>query len=204
MAWCASPANIFQVPRPLTRLLQCDPRFPWWGSDLLQTCSTHPCTAAIVVRRRAVTVWQGQQPSEVTGTSMQQHEKIRCTFLTLNWDYFCMLLSHRCDRIRLSLFYNPNSWWHSHPGIRRASWIMKQSQCCSTGCHPNHANGTGTSQRWRICNRHKYLTLIADTADCDFSEIDVDDENIGNINRESRRRLWKKREQGYLAKIVTP
>ena len=113
-----------------------------------------------------------------------QHEttrKIRYNILTLHCENFCMLLS------QLGLACSePQIGWNSHPGIRRASWIVKQSQWRSTNCYPYHANATGTSQRCQRRHRHKYIPPITHMADCQFSVKLMLMTKIFGISTESR------------------
>ena len=122
----------------------------------------YPCNAAIVVCNSTVTMWQQQQLVPAWNNS-----EIRYTDFTLNYEYPFMLLSHRCNRIRLSVFHNPNRFTtkYSHTSRRPTSSIVKRSPWGRTGRHPYHANGAGTSLRRERCNRHKYPTPITDTAD---------------------------------------
>ena len=60
------------------------------------------------------------------------------------------------------------SLFHSTTYKRHDRWIGTQSQWVLTGTTINHSIYTDTRIRQYIYNLQKYLTQIADSADCDF------------------------------------
>ena len=164
MARCIFPANIFRFRGPWRGY--CNVTAGMWPS--LPVIGQRPPSDRFNVPMYGCYSRVQQYCYHVTATNSPHRPFVpvwnntkRYVILSCHWIVNISVCYSPIDAIELGLaWFTTQIVWHSHPGIRRASWVVKQSQWRSTGCHPYYINGTATSQRCQIRNRHEYLTLL--------------------------------------------